>query len=126
MLAHEDAAGSADEDAATAAVRVYDKLHAQLAPLVGTLGVQSLFIRSAKLARGEFAALAEITILDGSTKLREHLQARDPAVTADAAAALFGTLIALVATLIGERLTTQVLRNAWPMIEATGLKETDT
>ena len=124
LLAHEGAAGSVDGSATTPAVRVYDKLHAQLAPLVGTAGVQSLFVRSAKLTKGEFAFLAEASILEGSSKLRERLQARDPAVAVESAATLFGTFFALITTFIGERLTTQLLRIAWPTIEETAPGET--
>src|SRR6185436_10271208 len=97
--------------------RVYDKLHAHLAPLVGTIGVQSLFVRSAKLTPDEFAALADVSILEGSTKLREHWQTQGSAVDAEAAALLFGTFLSLLTTFIGERLVTQVLRSAWPMID---------
>ena len=126
LLAHEGAAGSADERATTAAGRVYDKLHAHMAPLVGAAGVQLLFQRSAKLAQGEFACLDEVSILEGSTKLRECLQAQDPAVATESAAALFGTFFALLTTFIGERLTTQVLRSAWPTIEEAAPRETKT
>ena len=122
LLAHEGAAGAADE-AATAAGRVYDKLHAHLAPLVGTAGVRALFVRSAKLAQGEFACLAEPAILESSTKLRQWLQAQDPAVATASAAALFGTFFGLLTTFIGERLTTQALRSAWPTIEETASEE---
>ena len=121
MLAHESAA-SGDDRGTTAAGRVYDKLHAQLAPLVGDAGIQSLFVRSAKLAQGEFARFAEVSILDGSTELRECLQARDPGVPIESAVELFGTFFALITTFIGERLTTQALRNAWPTIEETALR----
>jgi hypothetical protein len=124
LLAHEGAAGSAHEHAATAAGRVYDKIHAHMAPLVGDAGVQLLFARSAKLAQGEFTGLAEISILEGSTQLRERLQERDPPLAPESAEALFGTFFALVTTFIGERLTTQVLRRAWPTIEETGAEET--
>ena len=122
LLAHEGAAGSADECAAAAA-RVYDNLHAHLDPLVGAAGVQSLLARSAKLTHGEFSFL-EVSILEGSTKLRECLRAQDPGVAAAATAALFGTFFALVTTFIGERLTTQVLRRAWPTIEETAPRKT--
>ena len=122
MLAHEGVAGSAD--ASPAAGRVYDKLHAHIAPLVGTDGAQLLFVRSAKLVQGEFAWFAEISILEGSTKLREFLHARDPVVATESAVVLFGTFFALITTFIGERLATQVLRSAWPMIEPTAPRET--
>ena len=124
LLAHEGAAGSVDKHVTTAAGRVYDQLQAHLAPLVGDAGVQLLFVRSAKLTQGEFAFLAEVPIFEGSTKLRECLQAQDPAVGTESAAALFGTFFALITTFIGERLTTQVLRRAWPTIEETAAEET--
>ena len=117
LLAHEGAASGADGAVAAAAARVYDKLHAHLAPLVGTTGVQSLFVRSAKLTPDEFAGLADVSILEGSTKLREHWQAQGSTVDAKAAAALFGNFLSLLTTFIGERLVTQVLRSAWPAIE---------
>ena len=119
LLAHEAAAGSGDQGVTTAPGRVYDKLHARLAPIVGDAGVQLLFVRSAKLVEGEFAWIAEVSILDGSTKLRDALQANDPAIAPESAAMLFGTFFTLITTFIGERLTIQVLRAAWPTLEET-------
>jgi hypothetical protein len=119
LLAHEGAASSASERAKTAAGRVYEKLHAHMGPLVGVAGVDLLFMRSAKLAQSEFASLADLSILEGATKLRERLRAQDPAVATESAAALFGTFFMLSGAFIGERLTTQVLRSAWPTFEET-------
>jgi len=120
LLALEGAA----EPASPAAGLVFDKLQAHMSPLVGTAGVQLLFVRSAKLTRGEFTWLDEISILEGSPKLREQLETQDPAISTESAAALFGTFFALITTFIGERLTTQVLRRAWPTIEESAPKET--
>jgi hypothetical protein len=123
LLAHEGAAGGADNGAAAAAGRVYDKLHAHLAPLVGGMGVQALFVRSAKLTPGEFGGLAQVSILEGSAKLPEHWEAQGSTVDAESAAALFGTFLALLTTFIGERLVSEVLRSAWPTIEETPPRE---
>ena len=123
LLAHEVGGGTEVGGATTAAARVYDKLHAHMAPLVGVAGVQLLFVRAAKLTPGDFAWLSEVSILEGSTKLRERLQAQDPAVAADSAVSLFGNFFALVTTFIGERLTTEILRRAWPTIEDTAPTE---
>jgi hypothetical protein len=112
LLEHE---GGADEGAAAAA-RVYDKLHAHLDPLLGAAGVQALLVRSARLTHGPSSPL-EVAILAGSTNLRACLQAQDPAVATESAAALFGTFFALVIGFIGERLTIQMLRRAWPTID---------
>jgi hypothetical protein len=124
LLAHEGAASGAEDGAAAAAGRVYDKLHAHFAPLLGVVGVQSLFVRSAKLTSGEFSGLAEISILEGAEKLREHLQARGSAGDVESAATLFGSFLELLTTFVGERLVTQVLRSAWPTIEETAPGET--
>ena len=122
-MAHEGAADSTGEPATTAASRVYDKLHAQMAPLVGDSGVQMLFMRSAALAKGEFVRLAELSTLEGSKQLRESLQAQKRADTTESAAALFGNLFSLMNIFIGERLTSQVLRGAWPAFEEAAPKE---
>ena len=123
LLAHEGAVSSADECATTAG-RVYDKLNAHLAPLLGSAGVQALLVRSAQLTRTEFPFLTA-AIPEGSTKLRECLSAQDPAVARESAAALFATFFTLITNFIGERLTTQALRGAWPTIEEMASRETD-
>lgn len=122
LLAHEAAAPHAT--GSTAAGRVYDKLLAQMAPLVGDAGVHLLFVRSAKLARGEFDFVGEGASAEGSQKLRQRLGAQDPAVSIEAAATLFGNLFTLMTAFVGERLTNQVLRGAWPKFEETALWET--
>lgn len=123
MLVQEGAAGGADE-CAKAAERVYEKLHAHLAPLVGSAGVQALLARSVKLTHAEFSFL-EVAVLEGSSKLRERLKAQDPVVAMESSATLFGTFFTLMTTFIGERLTTEALRRAWPMIEETAPRETE-
>ena len=118
-MARESAAGSAAGSAAqcaAAAGQVYDKLHAHLAPLVGSAGLRALLVRSVKLTQRQFTFL-EAAVVDSSTKLGERLRAQDAAVAAESAAVLFGTFFALLTTFIGERLTTQALRHAWPAIE---------
>ena len=116
MLALEGASG--DAAANTAAVgRVYDKLHVHLDPLLGAAGVHALLVRSAKLTQGPFSFL-ETETPDLSTALRERLLAQDPAVVTESAAALFATFLGLITTFIGDRLTIQVLRRAWPTLEA--------
>lgn len=115
LLAHEGAGDSAYAWA-TAAARVYDNLHAYLDPLLGVAGVQALLVRSARMARGEFAWL-EVAALGDSTKLCECLQAQDLAVASGSAVALFDNFFALITAFIGERLTSQVLRSAWPTFD---------
>ena len=123
MLVHEGAAGGADQ-CAKAAGQVYEKLHAHLAPLVGSAGVQALLARSVNLTHDEFSFL-EVAVLEGSPKLRERLKAQDPVVAMESSATLFGTFFTLITTFIGERLTTEALRRAWPMIEETTPRKTE-
>ena len=121
LLVYEGAGVSADT-CATAAGRIFDKLTSQLAPLLGAAGVQALFVRSAKLAKGDVAGLGEACILS-STTLRECLRAQDPALALQSGAELFGTFFSLITGFIGERLTTEVLRSTWPTFEETAPTE---
>lgn len=124
LLASEGASAGGGTESAAAAGRVYDKLDAHLAPLLGRAGVQALFARSAKMSHGGLASLAELAAaLEGSTKLSAWLQSLDPAVATETAAVLFGAFLELITTFIGERLTVQVLRSAWPTIEETAPRE---
>ena len=127
LLAYEGTLGGTDDCGVTrvaSAARVYDKLRAHLAPLVGDAGVELLFVRSAKLTKGEFAWIAKVSILEGSAALREYLERDDPAVATESAAALFGNFFALITTFIGARLTTQVLQKAWPTLDEMPAGET--
>ena len=126
LLASEGSPWSSSEECAAAAWRVYEKLNARLAPLLGSSGVQALFVRSAKLTKAEFPSLDEVAAPEGLTRLGSCLQALDPAIGAEAAAALFGAFLDLIFTLIGERLAVLVLRSAWPAIEETAPRETKT
>jgi hypothetical protein len=124
LLANEGASGRSSTECAAAAWRVYEKLNARLAPLLGPAGVQALFVRSAKLAQTEFVSLVEVTGPEGMKKLGARLQQLDPADATEVAATLFGTFLDLMTTFIGERLTVLVLRSAWPTIEDTAPRET--
>jgi hypothetical protein len=117
--------GDALDDAA-AAGRVYETLARALAPVVGEAGVRALLARSLKLSVREFPCLAEIAIggpqSEESTRIGPHiagcLRKHDPPVAADAAANLYATFLALLARLVGEALTLQILRMAYPAIQA--------
>lgn len=122
MLADEGGTGGVDQSA-IAAGRVYDKLHAVLAPLLGPAGVQALLVRSGRLIQGEYGFL-EPAIRDPK-QLCACLQGQDPQVATEAAALLFATFFALITNLIGERLTTQVLLAASPTIGSRPPTETN-
>lgn len=114
LLGHEAAEGGH----ATPAARVYNKLLTQVTPLLGAAGAEMLFVRSAKLTGDGFHVLANVPLLEGEPGLRATLHSADPAVATESATNLFATFLLLMTTFVGERLTAQVLRRAWPMIEA--------
>jgi len=124
LLANEGASGRSSTECAAAAWRVYEKLNARLAPLLGPAGFDALFVRSAKLAQTEFVSLVEVAGPEGMKKLGACLQELDPADATVVAATLFGTFLDLMTTFIGERLTVLVLRSAWPTIEDTAPRGT--
>lgn len=128
VLEAEGNSGADTEACVVAASRVYDKLAAHLIPLLGLAGVETLFRRSAKLASAEHAALAEVAAAEGptelSTRFRACAQSLDPTAATEAAAVLFGTFLELIITFIGDRLTDQALRGAWPATEETASRET--
>jgi len=124
LLASERSSTGGSAESAAAAGQVYKKLEAQLAPLLGRAGVQALIARSAKVSLGGLTSPAElIAAIEDPPKMSAWLQSLDPAVATETAAVLFGTFLSLVTTFIGERLTMQALRGAWPTIEETEATE---
>ena len=119
--------GESAEERAAAAGRVYEKIFLCLTPLVGATGVRALFVRSLVLTIPEFPFLGGVLVEQpeaGVKTLRASLQGQKPDAVLHGAAALFGAFLALLATYVGQRLTAQILRTAWPELAATFFKET--
>lgn len=117
-----------DKHPADAAARAYQKLHERLAPLIGSAGFQALFFRSQQMTRA-----AGFTFLTGGTadpaadlgkQLQDSLHDREPAQATEAATVVFAIFFGLLTTFIGDRLTRQVLRGAWPEAVAASPEET--
>jgi len=123
LVAYEGGSGGSAEACAAAVGQVYEKLQLQFAPLVGLAGFHSLLARGAKLMQDEFPCLKESAAVESPTKLRECLRAQEPDAIVATAAALFGAFLSLLKTFIGERLTSEVLRMAWPAIGESAFKE---
>ena len=116
LLAREQLGESVEERAA-AAVRVYERLMLCLSPLVGASGVRALFARSVVLTTAEYPFFAGANFERPEaavTTLQASLRGQHPEAVLHGAAALFGALITLLETYVGERVTAQVLRSAWP------------
>jgi hypothetical protein len=106
---------------AAAAVRVFEKLFTQLAPLVGTSGTLAVFARSITLAKRDVPALANVVAegapRDVATSLFDGLSALPPNEALSGAARLYATLFTLMTTFIGGALLRQMLMAAWPTVD---------
>jgi len=117
LARHTGAAASAEAVAAAAHV-VYDDLARVSAPLIGQVGVDALTGRALHLAQREYPWLVHTREPKEAeppfAQVVFCLERQDPAVAIEAASALFATLAGLLVTFIGEPLTVQLLRKAWP------------
>ncbi|HVG22883.1 MAG TPA: hypothetical protein VND45_01910 [Thermoanaerobaculia bacterium] len=103
---------------AAAARRTLEQLTVILAPLISSAGVEALLGRSFDITRREYPPAERP---DDSNRaeaplslVSDWLERQDPGAATDAAAAMFATFAQLLATLIGEPLTTRYLEKAWP------------
>jgi len=111
-----DTRGDRDE-LALAAVGLCETLLKTLSPLLGKRGSLALFRRSLKLTEETFPCYSEARsaqedgILNavGACLRRQKLD-----VAREATSTLLLTFVELLATFIGERLTWQLLQEAWP------------
>jgi hypothetical protein len=117
-----DLEAKASSDDEGAAVRVFERTFAVLSPILGPSGTSALFARSAQLAAVRFPTLGDTEIeADPSMAPLQAMVARlrrAPATSRETAIAVYATLLSLLETLIGERLTSQLLRGAWPTDDA--------
>jgi len=118
MLARE--AGNVAESSAVAEAtgRLCEHLARQLIPLIGDAGITALCDRALYLAQRQVPGLASppLSEPDGTafTRARQFIEHQEPALVAEAAVALLTTVTELLASFIGESLTTRLLREAWP------------
>jgi hypothetical protein len=106
------------EALAAAAHRAYDDLARASAQLIGQAGVDALTGRALHLAQREYPWLdhrREPEQEQGPfAQIVACLKRQNPAVASEAAGAVLSTLAGLLTTFIGEPLTSQLLRKAWP------------
>lgn len=115
---------------AATAERLFEQLARHVTPLIGGLGVAAIYGRSLRLTQRQFPALATTPVsgdLDGLfADGRRSLEQQEPAVAAAAAVAVLVTFTDVLASLIGENLTTRLLRDAWPDFSFDNSSETVT
>jgi len=110
------AAGADAGQVAAEAVAAWDAIHRALAPVVGPRGAAALHRRSLHVARASFpwlAAPCDALAEPGDFDALRRALASQPAVQAAAAHdCMLHTFLDLLASLIGESLTTRLLQGA--------------
>jgi hypothetical protein len=102
---------------ADAAINFWDKLATEIILIVGEGGFNSLYARSVFLARSTFPWLATSSLspqIDQRfAELKMRLAEQTPAQASTANRLLLITFTDILASLIGEQLTTSIMRSAW-------------
>lgn len=97
--------------------QLWERLSLGLVALIGQEGFKALFERSLHLAGARFAWLNSAHTAgsedDRLQALESVLQSRNPEESMHAAVVLLSTFTGLLSTLIGQNLTTNILRAAW-------------
>lgn len=118
MLAREAGTG-ADVPAIAAAARyACERFAEHMTPLIGDAGMAAICARSMHLTDRNFGGLASARAsAQGESRftlLQRFLEQQEPAAATEAAVAVLATSSELLASFIGEGLTTILLREAWP------------
>lgn len=98
-------------------LHLWDRLTAELVSIIGEGGFQSLYSRSLHLTSKTFPWI----VLDPPSQemdsrfasLKTNLEGRDSKEASEASIALLSIFIDILSSLIGELLTTSILRSAW-------------
>jgi hypothetical protein len=118
MLAREAGTGADAPAIAAAARRIGERFAKQLNPLIGDAGVAAILARSLHLAQRNVPGLATMRASDRNEGpfplLQRSLEQLEPPAATEAAVALLITVSELLASFIGARLTSGLLREAWP------------
>jgi hypothetical protein len=105
------------EKVADAAVDLWEQMATQIISIVGDGGFNSLYARSIFLTQKTFTWLAVNSLSPQTDQrfagLKICLEGQTPAQASEANSLLLITFTDILATLIGEQLTTSILRLAW-------------
>ncbi len=120
MLRHqkiESLTARRDEEGANADVGLWTKLAAQLIPIIGVGGFDSLYARSVYLSQSSYpwlvAQSGHAQTGHRFADLQSSLQAKSAALAREANRLLLITFTDILVSLIGEPLTARILDSAW-------------
>jgi hypothetical protein len=98
-------------------LHLWERLSFELTSIIGEGGFQSLYARSVHLVRVRYPWIVPIHSSQPSdsafASLKSCLEERDLTEGNEASVALLSTFIDILIVLIGELLTTSILRSAW-------------
>ena len=118
MLAREAGTGASAPAIAAAARRLCERFAEHMSPLIGDAGVAAICARSLHLTERYVPGLTSVRAsAQGEApfaRLQLSLEQQEPAAATEAAVAVLATASDLLASFIGEGLTTGLLREAWP------------
>jgi hypothetical protein len=118
MLAREAGTAADAPAVAAAARRLGEHFARRLTPLIGAAGVAAILARSVHLVRRSVPEVAPGRAFDQNEGpfplLQRSLEQLQPAAATEAAVAVLATIGELLASFIGEGLTTRLLREEWP------------
>ena len=118
MLARESGTGADAPAIAAAARRLCERFAEQLTPLIGDAGVAAICARSLHLTLRNVRELSPVRASARGDApfalLQRSLEQLEPAAATEVAVAVLATVGELLASFIGESLTTRLLREAWP------------
>ena len=105
------------ENVPDAAVDLWEKMSTQIISIVGEGGFTSLYARSLHLTQSAFPWLADSSLSPPADqrfkKLKISFEGQTPAQATEANRRLLTTFTDILASLVGEQLTTRILRSAW-------------
>ena len=118
LIAHETKKNTAADNKIPAACLAIEKLHPNLAPLMGSIGFSALLSRALALSIADVPWLRTVQVTtDGSFEGFEELGAQvDQDVFFEGCAVLLSHLLGLLVAFIGEDLTLRLVRQAWPKL----------
>ncbi len=105
------------ENVADAAIILWEQMATQIVSIVGEGGFNSLYARSAFLTQPAFPWLTAGSLSSQTdhrfAELKMNFEGQTPAQASEANSRLLITFTDILASLIGEQLTTNILRSAW-------------
>jgi hypothetical protein len=118
LLYYEASAGNTSEPVESTTLRVYQKLRQGLGELAGSAGFHALASRALTLARLEVPSLTGVQIgadgsLEGMSAIEASIKVEQNRAD-ESGVILISRLLGLLFVFLGEALTLNLLRDAWP------------